>query len=262
MASLYKNQLSLEDKVWVDPLPFDSYSPLYNNPRGRGIGGFKRFDFGGYYGCCACIAAAGVAVFPLCAALKGSRGPVLNGLLPGVIEDTTPEGQNFTLRCESRWPVEADFTAAIELDAPELFTLTLRVPGYVEGARVCVNGEPVPTAAGYVTVTRLWKTGDTVTLTGSLPLVRHDLNGKIAFTRGPLVLARDQEKEGGAPDLTEPCALAAETPTFLPPDDAYGELLRLTLPRTDGSALLLTDYASCGKHWDKENARMTVWMND
>ena len=43
-------------KLYVDGLPFDSYSPLYNGRRGVGIGGYQAFAFGGYYCCCACIA--------------------------------------------------------------------------------------------------------------------------------------------------------------------------------------------------------------
>ncbi|MBR5539531.1 MAG: glycoside hydrolase family 127 protein, partial [Clostridia bacterium] len=43
----------------LEPLPFDSYSPLTAGTRGNGIGGYKRTRDGHYYGCCACIGSAG-----------------------------------------------------------------------------------------------------------------------------------------------------------------------------------------------------------
>ncbi len=51
-------------------LPFDSYSPLCGGTRGRAVGGLKFYADGFYYGCCACIGAAGLAVYPLIQALR------------------------------------------------------------------------------------------------------------------------------------------------------------------------------------------------
>ena len=62
-------QYDRPSKAWLRGLPFDSYSPLRDGRRGVGIGGLKRFSFGGFYGCCACIASAGVALLPLTAVL-------------------------------------------------------------------------------------------------------------------------------------------------------------------------------------------------
>ena len=54
----------------LPPLPFDSYSPLYLNRRGLGVGGLKYFEDGTFYGCCAAIGAAGLAVWPLVRSLR------------------------------------------------------------------------------------------------------------------------------------------------------------------------------------------------
>ena len=53
-------------------LPFDSYSPLCINTRGREVGGLKFFRDGSYYGCCAAIGAAGLAVYLLIKSLRGN----------------------------------------------------------------------------------------------------------------------------------------------------------------------------------------------
>ena len=85
----------------------------------------------------------------------------------------------------------------------------------------------------------------------------HHLNGRTAYTYGPLVLARDEMKEGRKTD-------SEFTPTphssFERLREEDGELLRLSLT-CEGENVLLTDYASCGKHWNNNNARVSVWLN-
>ena len=49
----------------IPGLPFDSYSPLFYGRRGLGVGGLKYFSDGAFYGCCAAIGAAGLALYPL-----------------------------------------------------------------------------------------------------------------------------------------------------------------------------------------------------
>ena len=79
-VNLYMQPLFMPGKDEPVPaLPFDSYSPLYCNRRGYRVGGFKLFDDGTFYGCCAAIGAAGLAVYPLIEALrqKTAAAPVL-----------------------------------------------------------------------------------------------------------------------------------------------------------------------------------------
>lgn len=266
-GSANENQLpqySLFELTDFDPLPFDSYSPLYNNVRGRGVGGWQRFDFGGGYGCCACIASAGVAIFPLCALLKSGDGFVLNGLLPGTVTETAPDGQPVTLQIESGWPVAPRVQIRLQLQRPGRFVLKLRVPDCCEHPVLSVNGEEIPCEAGYARLERCWQDGDTVLLTGAHTLKTTVIEGRTAFTYGPLVLAADAAK--GTADLTEEILLKRENgrPVYelqQPCKDCH-ELLRLTVQRADGGqTLLLTDYASCGKRWKLPDSRMSVWMN-
>lgn len=57
----------------LSPLPFDSYSPLYMSRRGLDVGGLRFFDDGTFYGCCACIGAAGLGLYPLIKALQNKE---------------------------------------------------------------------------------------------------------------------------------------------------------------------------------------------
>lgn len=253
----------------VEPMPFDSYSPLYNQVRGKKIGGFQKFSFGGFYSCCTCIAAAGIAIFPLCSVLKGEDGLVINGFMPGMVTESTPGGQKLVLKTETAYPADGNWTGKLELEKPENFTLKIRIPAfYGNRVQLKVNGESVDvcTEESYVNLKRAWKNGDTVELSGKFGLQTVALEGKTAFTYGPLTMAWDADKETPMPDLTETVSL--ETKDGVPvytveePDETCHELLRLKLARKDGkNPLLLTNYSACGKKWNKKSNRITVWLN-
>lgn len=258
-------QYSREDDKTVYGLAFDSYSPLYNNHRNIWIGGYKSFESGKYYGCCACISAAGIALSPLCSALKKADGFVFNFLRGGKIQTTTPTGKKITFSTDSDYPSALRAKITLQLTAPEAFSVSIRVMKDAKNVSVSVNGESVETPeAGYLTLTRTWKNGDTVTVTGDYALEIRHVADRMAFTYGPLVLARDSEKEEGSVDLEE--AIHPEmkdgAPVYQTVEPEGIEEARLLVKRADGKPdLLLTDYASCGKHWDSEKRDFTVWMN-
>ncbi|MFX4084786.1 beta-L-arabinofuranosidase domain-containing protein [Sphingobium yanoikuyae] len=117
------------------------------------------------------------------------------------------------LRIETGYP----FDGHIALSIPKLaragrFTLALRIPGWCQGARIAVNGTPLPApriADGYALIDRKWKAGDRVTL--DLPMALRveatpDDARTIALLHGPVVLAADlgaadQPFDGPAPAL-------------------------------------------------------------
>ena len=168
-VNLYAQQTyDRRTKRTLSPLPFDSYSPLYMSRRGLDVGGLKFFDDGTFYGCCACIGAAGLAVYPLIKALQKQ------------------ETHSFTLKA-------------------------------------------------------------------------HRLNKKIAFTYGPYVLARDKAKENVSFSRPVRPLSGNDGLCFELLPCSKGETVRLRLLTQDGS-VLLTDYASCGKHWAESDAPVTVWM--
>lgn len=256
--SLFKN-------IYLDPLPFDSYAPLYNKPRGQGVGGHQDFAFGGLYGCCACIASAGIAIFPLCAVLKEKAGFTVNSFLGGMIEETTPGGHALKLTMESTYPAAGAWKCTLELENPETFTLKLRIPASYDTPQVLLNGEAVSLPeSGYLVLNETWHNGDTLEFKAQAELKVLQLGGRTAFTYGSLVLARDAEKEGGA-DLEEELTPVTENGklqyTLAAPEDKYAEQVRIYVNLQGNKKLLLTDFASCGKKWLSKHNRMTVWMN-
>ena len=249
--------LDSHGRTWLSALPFDSYSPLVNQRRGRGVGGLKFFRSGGFYGCCACIASAGTALLPLLAVTRRADGVSVNTYLNGGVTLTTPAGRGVTLTCETDYPAGANVRLTVSPEAPERFTVRLRVPGFVKNSVIRVNGEPTDAQIvdNYAALTREWR-GDTVTLTGDILLECEALNGKTAFRYGVLTLARDAQKEPDA-DLGAPLALSGAHAERVGPE--AGETVRFLLPKADGGMAVLTDYASCGKRWDRKNAAVSVW---
>lgn len=238
-----------------DPLPFDSYSPLTYGTRARGIGGFKLFDFGGFYGCCACIAAAGVAIAPLSAFMRYEDGYVFSAYESGTV---VTDGAAFAV--ETDFPASPNVKITVAPTGKTSFVLRLRVPENTLDAAVSINGEKrdIPRQDGFFTVDREWNDGDTLELRGAFRPVFERLNGMTAVLYGPTVLARDAAKEPEGGDITEPVALTGEY-TLLSPED--GEALRIAFDRADGKApLILTDYASCGKNWMKDTI-MSAWLD-
>lgn len=101
------------------------------------------------------------------------------------------------------------------------FTLALRIPKWTEAPRLAVNGKDTALLVkdGYARVTRIWKPGDTVTLTLPQPVRVETMpdNPRVAaFTKGPMVLAGDMgEAKGDVP--TAPVVVAADALAALNP---------------------------------------------
>ena len=252
-----QESFSIEEGLFYEPVLFDSYSPLYNNRRGLATGGFKKFRSGGFYGCCACIGSAGTGIFPLIGTLKSKDGVVINEAFEGVVKTTTPSGKALTLNTVTDYPVGEKYTLALFLDEDEEFELLVRIPAWCDEAMLTVGDEISKVYPGYVSLKRNWSDGDTVELTFPHHLKSHYLNGKTAYTFGPLVLARDEMKEG---KKTDSPFTPSEYNAYKLLEPKKGEMLRVAL-ECDGEDVLLTDYQSCGKHWNNKNAKVSVWLN-
>ena len=122
--------------------------------------------------------------------------------------------------------------------------------------RMTVNGEKA--AEGYYTLTKAFAAGECVEVCMEMQLKAHYLNGKIAFTYGPLTLAVDEHK--ATRELKKPVVVGEELSYKLLPAQE-GEIVRIECKLADGDTLLLADYQSCGKKWLSDKPFMTVWFN-
>ena len=276
----------------LEPLPFDSYSPLTAGTRGNGVGGLKVMSDKHYYGCCACIGAMGLGLVPKIMALPTQKGVAVNLYIRGMFQAVTGLGTHVKFVMDTDYPVSGKVKLRVETARAEAFELSLRIPDWSKRTSISVNGESVPVEVGYTRLQRTWENGDVIELEldmrtqclrpipyGSQVLMNkvvwgancvipnydeEDPNAKnhLALRRGPIILA--QENRLGY-SVDEPVDIlvredgyvdAAVTQNEIAP---YVHMLECEIPLADGSCMHVTDYASAGKLWTQES-KMAAWM--
>ncbi len=148
--------------------------------------------------------------------------------------------------------------------------MLLRIPGWTPRASVRINGKGIDgvKSGAYFAIERKWNLGDVVELNFEMPVVQHRLDHHVAFTCGPVLLARDSRFNRG--DLMSPLRLGAAksgaaingfTPVRVPSHDiwmmfaavlhggTHSENPEASLPE----CLYFCDYASAGNSWARDD---------
>ena len=147
--------------------------------------------------------------------------------------------------------------------------LRLRIPGWSRQTSVVLNGKALEGVEPgmYFTIARDWQLGDIVEITFDMPVVAHVLEHNVAFTRGPILFARDSRLDAG--DFTEPFrrgirdgqVIESFHPVRAASDDFWMQFAAV-LPvgahnenpeGAHGSMLTFCDYASAGNSWHRDN---------
>ena len=167
-------------------------------------------------------------------------------------------------------------TARIVSHTTGALKLRLRIPAWSAKTTVKLNGKSLDgvTAGAYFTIENDWKLGDIVEVKFDMPVVAHTLEHNVAFTRGPVLLARDSRFNDG--DLTEPFRQGIKDgqamPTFAAvrtPSDDMWMAFSATLPTgshhenpegANPSAVLFCDYASAGNTWRRDDYYRTWFL--
>lgn len=234
---------------------FDSYSPLFNGQRNRGVGGLKALEDGSYYGCCACIGAAAVALVPLTAVMRGEEGYVINEYFNGRIQ--CDEG--FSVKISGNYPADGKIAVTVENADEKERTLIFRIPQWCENFTVSTSGETVTVKEDKYVIKKRWKKGETVLIDMQYAIKTEKCNDYTAFLYGPLVLARDSKKADCEETLSAvdfDLNLEELEVHRLSPENF--ETVRFEV-RTKDKKIILSDYASCGKLWDANN-EISVWL--
>lgn len=230
--------------------PFDSYSPLYLQQRGRKSGGYKPISDTRYYGCCVAIGAAGLALPLLTAVMETTYGIALNYYEEGAIR-----AGGLELKVTTGYPA----CGAIKLQITEgkEAAIALRIPAFSQNTQLKVNGEIAPVQRGYTVLRRVWKPEDEIMLTLDMaPRVVRPLGmeGKpetlhfLAVQYGPLTLARDARLS----EVGTPVPLSEQVKIEKQENAEYSCILRADVTLA-GQTIPMTDYASAGKTWDQRS---------
>lgn len=143
------------------------------------------------------------------------------------------QGQNIKVRQETEYPYAETSTLTLSLPGSSAFPLKFRVPEWSKDMSIGVNGSAANVACTpgtWATVSRTWKTGDTVEVRIPLrfrwqPVDRQHPN-RAAIVRGPVMMAMDY---------------SFLEPQFVPPDNDDDLNKMLTLDSGEPSTRMTGD---------------------
>ncbi len=200
-------------------------------------------------------------------------------------------GKNVLLDIYTIYPKEGEVKIWNRTKGENTFALKLRIPAWSAKTVVKVNDKTVaekPVAGTYFEMRRLWKEGDRIDIEFDMTVKPHLLDHAIAFTSGPVLLARDNRFGDG--DVAEvvrydvvdanhatpwlagtdrakpPLKFAFKVERVLNPDMAMCWSCDLPLgshwENPDGrrfTTVRFCDYASAGNQWSPLNYYRT-WL--
>ena len=246
---------------------FAAYTPLSGN-RWHGMNHcFMHTD------CCTANGPRGFLCF--LKELFTTRGDVatFNFYSSALVKGELSSGRKVAFDMYSLYP-RADY-ARIVSHAEGAASVRLRIPAWSAKTEVKLNGKTLDgvAAGNYFTIGRDWKLGDIVEIKFDMPVVAHTLGHHVAFTRGPVLLARDSRFADG--DLTEPFRRGIKDgqtmPTFAAvrtPSDDMWMAFSATLPigshtenpeAQNPTTVFFCDYASAGNAWSR-NCYYRTWF--
>src|SRR5260370_40048375 len=102
-----------------------------------------------------------------------AKDPVASGIVvnyygASTFEAESPLGRAVRISQATLYPLDGEIQLIVAPDAPEIFTLHLRIPSWSRTTRILVNGQSLsmPAVRGtYFALTREWRAGDTIDLT-------------------------------------------------------------------------------------------------
>ncbi|MBN1512036.1 MAG: glycoside hydrolase family 127 protein [Phycisphaerae bacterium] len=211
--------------------------------------------------CCNLNGPMGLAYLPFVAVMNSRTGPVINLYNACTATVSTPAGRTARLEIATDYPRSGKITVIVKPEAPEKFSIRLRIPAWSASTELKVGGDEVRVMPGtYADIERTWSAGDRIELTLDMRCRLLDSprgsnragDNHQALIRGPVVLARDENLD---PDYNKPVNIAARggyvdvvpvAPT-LPSSH-----MQFRVPTADGSFIQMVDYASVdnwtGKH--------------
>ena len=261
------NSLSMQTKdgsIYSSFLPFDSYSPLRDGVRGRKVGGFQKMENGSFYGCCACIGAAGIGYIANESLVLRDKDLYLNFYQEGEYRLTFDDKKVLRLSVSSGYPYRGEVIVKLSGDTEGIEKLFLRIPAYSKLTRVSFGEQIFEPAQGYFEIPLEPENIREINISfdmRTLPVFpEKGAPGEkdyIAFRRGCVTLAADARLGYSSGDIIKAELIpdgsvkAEEIPCPEIPDARI--CLRIGNMR-------LTDYASAGQTYS-EDSLMAAWIH-
>ncbi len=224
--------------------------------------------------CCIANGPRGIMLLPKEAIMTGDNAIGINFYTPLIATATLRRGPHIDMQVATEYPKNGLVEINITPSKPTTFTLQLRIPDWVEGFVVDVNGinQEVEIAKGYALMNRMWKAGDVVHLKMNYGIRCFTLAQDpyhYALLYGPLVLASDIRYQAFPfYEFYTPVLKDKKIPFSVnkvnEKSNVYLEMKIPFIKEVDGlidkvEELVLTDFASSGNTWDESSAYV-VWL--
>ena len=268
------------DSKWADQIERTFYNVYLGalHPSGNEFAAYTPLSGNRYHGHHHCYMHAN------CCSSNGPRGflcflkeffrvkddvPVFNFYSSALVEGRLSNGKKVAFDMYSLYPRENTVRIVSHTEGVGELPLKVRIPAWSAKTAVRVAGKTLESAkAGtYFTIRHNWQLGDVVEIQFDMPVVAHTLDHQVAFTRGPVLLARDSRFGDG--DMTEPFRRGLKDGQTLPsfvavrtPCDTMWMAFTATLPigsHTENpearlpTTVSFCDYASAGNAWRRDN---------
>lgn len=248
----------------IGVFPFDSYSPLVIDRRGKGMGGLKDMK-GHHYGCCAAIGAMGLGMIPKISVMSDNDGFIFNLYESGDINIHLSDGEILKINEKTLYPTDDKVHFQINTESNIKTAFKFRIPSWANNAKVTICGEKYMAASGeYFSADRVWNNGDTIEIDLGSKLekleISNGLSGEdeikhIAFKIGALVLARDLRFENKTGEKISNGDYNIDIKDRF--TDDYMILCEL---KSNKETFKMIDYASAGKTLN-EKSMMEAWIS-
>ena len=246
-------------------LPFDSYSPLIEESRARGIGGLKVLVFTATNGCCAAIGGAGTALVPRMLVSASSDALYFN-IYANMKGEAFGGKLGFTVK--TQYPYGGSVVIGFSGDSALGRDVFLRIPSFSGKATVSHNGVVSEAQAGAYFRLRGVKSGDSVNVELDLaPRVTTSGQGdRFAVSYGPIVYAADErytdpagsfDPEAGFSMCDDHATASDITRRKLKQSGAMTEVKNFIFGSDGKNRPVLVPYFIAGNDW---KSKVTVWL--
>lgn len=168
------------------------------------------FGYSSAMHCCGSNGPRAIALIPAFAYMTGKDKLAIN-LYETSTFRASIKGTPVVVRQQTDYPWDDHIDIEVDVEQPVEFDLQLLIPNFAQSATIHASGakQNGPIEAGkYATVHRRWSGKTKIVLNLPMPMVAHQRHGRIALSRGPIVLALEEIHGGDAtfqdvvPDLS------------------------------------------------------------
>ena len=258
---------------YVDELERSVYNHLIGaeNPQTGCVSYYTPLNGQKPYGCaitcCMSSIPRGIAMVPLFANGKIKGNPSFLFYQPGTYKTTVGNTKNTVeFKTDTRFPSNGKVMITVNPLQAATFKVTFRKPYWAEDFSISVNNvkQSIGTAE-LVTIERLWKKGDLISINFTLPVKILDGNksyaGQIALQRGPQVLVFDQilnKRNAGELTLTGSAIQLEDAPTLLPQNWVGTQAYQVkAMVKGVPEKLILVPYADAGQ----TGGTISTWLS-